>query len=96
MVVTGVSGADIGRYAQQLGSLDGATGARVVGTADGTTLVSVGLPGDPSAEPAQQLVGAVRDVPVPSDAEVLVGGAAAAQADTLASLASGCPGPPPS
>ena len=86
VVVTGVSGADIERYAQQLGSLDGATGARVVGTADGTTLVSVGLPGDPSAEPAQQLVGAVRDVPVPDGAEVLVGGAAAAQADTLASL----------
>ena len=86
VVVTGVSGADIERYAQQLGSLDGATGARVVGTADGTTLVSVGLPGDPSAEPAQQLVGAVRDVPVPDRAEVLVGGAAAAQADTLASL----------
>ena len=86
VVVTGVSGDDIERYAQQLGSLDGATGARVVGTADGTTLVSVGLPGDPSAEPAQQLVGAVRDVPVPDGAEVLVGGAAAAQADTLASL----------
>jgi trehalose monomycolate/heme transporter len=86
VVVTGVSGANVERYAQQLGSLDGATGARVVGTADGTTLVSVGLPGDPSAEPAQQLVGAVRDVPVPDGAEVLVGGAAAAQADTLASL----------
>jgi trehalose monomycolate/heme transporter len=86
VVVTGVSGADIERYAEQLGSLDGATGARVVGTADGTTLVSVGLPGDPSAEPAQQLVGEVRDVPVPDGAEVLVGGAAAAQADTLASL----------
>jgi uncharacterized membrane protein YdfJ with MMPL/SSD domain len=86
VVVTGVSGADIELYAQQLGSLDGATGARVVGTADGTTLVSVGLPGDPSAEPAQQLVGAVRDVQVPDGAEVLVGGAAAAQADTLASL----------
>jgi trehalose monomycolate/heme transporter len=86
VVVTGASGAEVEHYAQQLGSLEGATGARVVGTSDGTTLVSVGLPGDPSAEPAQDLVGAVREVPAPEGAEVLVGGAAAVQADTLASL----------
>jgi trehalose monomycolate/heme transporter len=86
VVITGASGSEVEQYAQDLGELEDATGARVVGAADGTTLVSVGLPGDPSAEPAQELVGAVRDVPTPEGAEVLVGGAAAGQADTLASL----------
>ena len=86
VVVTGASAAEVEQYAQELGELDGAVGAQVVGTADGTTMVAVALPGDPAAEPAQALVGAVREVPAPDGAEVLVGGAAAVQYDTLASL----------
>jgi RND superfamily putative drug exporter len=78
-------------YASRVGDLDGVTAASVTGAGDGTAVLSVEYGTDGIGSEARDLVGAVRDVPPPEGAEVLVGGRAAELRDLLASLGSTLP-----
>jgi RND superfamily putative drug exporter len=73
-------------YVQEVAKVPGVQGATVTGAAGDTARVSIAYPGDPVNKAARDLVQAVRDVPAPDGARVLVGGQSATLADLLASL----------
>jgi uncharacterized membrane protein YdfJ with MMPL/SSD domain len=75
-------------YVDAVAEVPGVDGATVTGAAGDTARVSVAYDGDPVDKTARDLVQAVRDVPAPDGARVLVGGQSAALADLLASLGS--------
>jgi uncharacterized membrane protein YdfJ with MMPL/SSD domain len=79
-------GAALQAYVEAVADVPGVEGAAVTGAAGDTARVAVAYDGDPVAEEARALVGAVREVPAPDGAEVLVGGQSAVLADLLASL----------
>jgi RND superfamily putative drug exporter len=79
-------GAALQAYVEAVADVPGVGGAAVTGAAGDTARVAVAYDGDPVAEEARALVGAVREVPAPDGAEVLVGGQSAVLADLLASL----------
>ena len=78
-------------YADRLTGLAGVTSATVTGRSADTAVVSVRYTYDGIGPEARDLVGAVRSVPAPPGAEVLVGGRAADLRDLLASLGSTLP-----
>src|SRR3954451_16688179 len=73
-------------YVQSVAAVPGVDGATVTGAAGETARVSVAYSGDPVDKAARDLVQAVRDVPAPDGARVLVGGQSATLADLLSSL----------
>jgi trehalose monomycolate/heme transporter len=73
-------------YVGDVAKVPGVDGAAVTGAAGHTARVSVAYGGDPVDKAARDLVQAVRDVPAPDGARVLVGGQSATLADLLASL----------
>jgi uncharacterized membrane protein YdfJ with MMPL/SSD domain len=73
-------------YVGAVAKVPGVDGATVTGAAADTARVSVAYGGDPVNKAARDLVQAVRDVPAPDGARVLVGGQSATLADLLASL----------
>jgi RND superfamily putative drug exporter len=75
-------------YVSAVSDVPGVEGATVTGAAGDTARVSVAYDGDPVDKAARDLVQAVRDVPAPDGARVLVGGQSATLADLLASLGS--------
>jgi RND superfamily putative drug exporter len=81
-------GAALQSYIQDVSAVPGVDGATVTGAAGDTARVSVAYTGDPVDKTARDLVQAVRDVPAPDGARVLVGGQSATLADLLASLGS--------
>ncbi|MEV1143203.1 MMPL family transporter [Micromonospora sp. NPDC049799] len=84
-----VSGADPTRvqgFADRIAAVPGVTGVRVVANRDASTLLTVGYPGEPTGDVAQDIVRAVRALPAPDGSEVLVGGRPAADRDLLDSL----------
>ncbi len=84
VVVRGASTAQLESLATDMAAVQDVPGAELVGSSADAALVSVELPTDPALE--AQVVRSVRAVPVPDGVEVLVGGAAAEEVDTLASL----------
>ena len=91
VVVEGADATALASYVDALDELPGATGAELVRESAGTALVEVGYRGPALADPADALVDAVRAVPAPAGAEVLVGGETAGLQDLLDSLASTAP-----
>jgi RND superfamily putative drug exporter len=91
VVVEGAEPGGLAGYVDALAVLPGATGAQVVEQAPGTALVEVGFRGPALTGPAEALVDAVRDVPAPAGAQVLVGGETAGLQDLLGSLAATAP-----
>jgi RND superfamily putative drug exporter len=91
LVVEGAAPAALADYVRTLSGLPGSTGAEVVRESSGTALVEVGFRGEALDDRADALVDAVRDVPVPSGAQVLVGGETAGLQDLLGSLAGTTP-----
>ena len=83
------SNAGLVAYAADLGRLPGVTSATVTGQTGSTARVSVTNTADPSSAEARDLVTAVRLVPAPPGAAVLVGGSAARVMDLLTSLRDG-------
>jgi uncharacterized membrane protein YdfJ with MMPL/SSD domain len=75
-------------YVSAVAEVPGVDGATVTGAAGDTARVSVAYSGDPVDKAARDLVQAVRDVPAPDGARVLVGGESATLADLLTSLGS--------
>ena len=91
IVVEGADRAGLAGYVDALAALPGATSARVVQESSGTALVEVGFRGAALGGPADALVDAVRAVPLPAGAQVLVGGETAGLQDLLDSLAGTAP-----
>jgi RND superfamily putative drug exporter len=91
VVVTGADPAALGSYVESLRAVPGVAGADVTGQAGETTRISLRYAGEATADATQDLVTAVRDVPVPSGADVLVGGETAALVDLLGSLGATLP-----
>ncbi|MDG4767191.1 MMPL family transporter [Solwaraspora sp. WMMD406] len=72
--------------ADEIARLPGATGAQIAAVRDASALIRVSYVGEPTGDEAQALVRAIRDLPPPAGAEVLVGGRTAADIDMLDSL----------
>ncbi|NUO57930.1 MAG: MMPL family transporter [Hamadaea sp.] len=73
-------------YVDQIRAVDGVTGADVVATKDGVTLLSVDYDGDPSEAATRDIVRDLRDLPPPSGTQTQVAGRAAMDLDLLDSL----------
>ncbi|MFC7327331.1 MMPL family transporter [Marinactinospora rubrisoli] len=87
-----VGDADMADYLERLDALDGATGATVARAEGDVAHVTVGYEGEADDPATADLVRDVRAEPEPSGAEeVLVGGAAAEQIDSVAAIVGAVP-----
>jgi len=91
VLVSGGGAAEGERVASTVRDLPGVTGAEVTTTRGDSSLVSVVYPGEPTGEEAQSVVRAIRALPDPVGAELLVGGRTAADMDLVSSLGDGLP-----
>jgi trehalose monomycolate/heme transporter len=91
VLVSGGGAAEAERVATTVRDLPGVTGAEVTTTRGDSALVSVIYPGEPTGEQAQSVVQAIRALPDPAGAELLVGGRTAADMDLVSSLGDGLP-----
>ncbi|NUR71614.1 MAG: MMPL family transporter [Hamadaea sp.] len=73
-------------YVDQIRAVDGVTGANVVATKDGVTLITVDYDGDPSEAATRDIVRDLRDLPPPAGTHTQVSGRAAMDLDLLDSL----------
>ncbi|ROT32757.1 MMPL family transporter [Micromonospora sp. HM5-17] len=89
-----VSGADVEQarqFAAEVDRLPGVTEVAVTANRGDSTLLSVTYEGEPTGSVAEEVVHAIRALPDPAGAEVLVGGRTAADVDMLESLTSRLP-----
>jgi uncharacterized membrane protein YdfJ with MMPL/SSD domain len=86
VVVSGVTPAQAQTYVSRVGDLPAVTGASVYNAKDDTVLVAITYDGEPSSQEARKVVEAVRAVPPPSGAEVLVGGRPSSDVDQIDGL----------
>src|SRR5690606_16264102 len=91
VVVAGAAAEQAAQFADRVARLPGITGAAVTARQGTTALLTVGYSGEPTGEQAWDTVRAVRDLPAPAGAEVLVGGRPAAELDLVESLRRGLP-----
>ena len=91
VLITGAPVAEAQRFAAEVGRVPGVDGVEVVANRGDVTLLSVTYRGEPSGPVAERAVRAIRDLPAPAGAEVLVGGRTAADIDLVDSLASRLP-----
>ncbi len=87
-LVSGASPQTAQTFAGQVATLPDVTGAQMTVNKGASSLVSITYVGEPTSEEARHVVEAVRALPAPAGAEVLVGGRPAADLDQIASLAS--------
>jgi RND superfamily putative drug exporter len=86
VLVSGAPAAQAEQFAARLAALPDVTGARLGAARGDAALIVVGYAGEPTGDQARQVVRAIRDLPPPGGAEVLVGGRTAADLDLLDSL----------
>jgi trehalose monomycolate/heme transporter len=86
VLVSGTSTEATQRFAARIGAVSGVTGAQPAANRGDATLISVSYTGEPSSAAARDVVRAIRDLPAPDGAEVLVGGRSAADLDLLDSI----------
>ncbi|MCW6009744.1 MMPL family transporter [Micromonospora sp. CPCC 205371] len=86
-----VSGAPAQDFANRISEVPGVTGVTATASQGESTLLSVTYTGEPTGDTAQDAVRAIRGLPAPDGAEVLVGGRTAADLDLLDSLGSRLP-----
>lgn len=91
VLVSGAPAEAVKPFADRVAALPGVTGVQVSASQGDSTLLSVSYPGEPTGDPAKDAVRAIRDLPPPPGAEVLVGGRTAADIDLVDSLASRLP-----
>ncbi|OZV79364.1 hypothetical protein CA850_18455 [Micromonospora echinospora] len=91
VLVSGTPVEQVQPFADRVAGVDGVTGVTVAANQGTSTLLSVTYTGEPTGDVAQDAVRAIRDLPVPEGAEVLVGGRPAADRDLLDSLSAGLP-----
>ncbi|MEU4568490.1 MMPL family transporter [Micromonospora sp. NPDC023956] len=91
VLVSGAPAEQVQPFADRVAGVDGITGVTVAANRGASTLLSVTYAGEPTGDVAQDAVRAIRDLPAPDGAEVLVGGRPAADRDLLDSLSAGLP-----
>jgi uncharacterized membrane protein YdfJ with MMPL/SSD domain len=91
VLVSGTSQAQAQGFAAQIAALPGVDGAQIAGSRGTSTLIAVAYPGKATDASARDVVAAVRDLPAPGGAQVLVGGRPAVDLDLLGSLADKMP-----
>lgn len=91
VLVSGAPAAQVQPFADRIAGVDGVTGVTVAANQGTSTLLNVTYTGEPTGDVAQDAVRAIRDLPAPDGAEVLVGGRPAADRDLLDSLSGGLP-----
>jgi uncharacterized membrane protein YdfJ with MMPL/SSD domain len=89
--VGGAPAAEAQAFAGRIAAVDGVTGARVTGSRGEASLIAVGFAGAPTSAEARDVVSAIRDLPAPAGAQVLVTGRPAYDQDLLESLAAKLP-----
>jgi RND superfamily putative drug exporter len=91
VLVSGAPAAEAQAFAARIGTVEGVTGARVTASRGTSSVISVGFAGPPTAAAARDAVAAIRDLPAPAGAEVLVTGRPAYDLDLLQSLSAKLP-----
>ncbi|GGL86438.1 MMPL family transporter [Micromonospora yangpuensis] len=86
VLVSGASAQTVQAFSDRIAALPGVTGVTPTANRGDSTLLAVSYPGEPTGEEAHDTVRALRALPAPDDAEVLVGGRPAADRDLLDSL----------
>ncbi|GAB1693906.1 MMPL family transporter [Krasilnikovia sp. M28-CT-15] len=86
-----VTGAPAGSFATTIAGLPGVTGAQVTATSGDASLITVGYSAEPTTAAARDVAAAIRDLPPPAGATVLVGGRPAIDLDLLNSLGARLP-----
>jgi RND superfamily putative drug exporter len=83
VLVTGPGAAGL---ATTIGGLPNVTGAQITAQRGEASVISVAYPGEPADVLARDVVQAIRDLPAPDGAQVIVGGRPAADLDQLESI----------
>jgi uncharacterized membrane protein YdfJ with MMPL/SSD domain len=91
VLVSGAPAARAQQFAARVEGLPGVTGARVTANRGESSVISVTYAGEPTGDVAYDAVRAIRDLPPPAGAEVLVSGRSASTVDLLDSLSSRLP-----
>jgi uncharacterized membrane protein YdfJ with MMPL/SSD domain len=86
VLVSGAPAAQAQAFAETVAGLPDVTSAAVTAQTGASSLVTVAYPGEPSGDQAEAAVRAIRELPAPAGAEVLVGGRTANDLDLLDSL----------
>ncbi|TDC77967.1 MMPL family transporter, partial [Micromonospora sp. KC606] len=86
VLVSGLSAEAARPFTDRVAAVPGVTGVQVTASAGESTLLAVSYRGEPTGTEARDVVRAVRDLPAPAGAQVLVGGRPAADVDLLATL----------
>jgi trehalose monomycolate/heme transporter len=91
-VVSGVTGQGaLAGYVHAIDSVPGVTGVQVTGAHGSTVRLDAGYRPQADSPAARQIVAAIRDIPSPPHATVLVGGSTAQMVDLLSSLGATLP-----
>ncbi|PZM95085.1 MAG: hypothetical protein DIU79_08255, partial [Actinobacteria bacterium] len=91
VLVSGASAEAVREFAARAGEVPGITDVQVSAQRGASTLLTVTYQGEPTGKLAQDAVRALRELPPPPGAEVLVGGRTAMDVDLMDSLASRLP-----
>jgi RND superfamily putative drug exporter len=91
VLVSGVPATQARQFADRVGAVPGVTGVQVTADRGDSTLLSVSYRGEPTGDTAQDAARAIRGLPAPAGAEVLVTGRSAANLDLVESLGSRLP-----
>ncbi|MEU6076646.1 MMPL family transporter [Micromonospora sp. NPDC047074] len=86
VLVSGVPPEQAQPFADRVAAVPGVTGVQVAANRGTSTLLTVTYPGEPAGDTAQDVVRALRDLPAPDGAEVLVGGRPAVDLDLIDGL----------
>ncbi|MEU7997884.1 MMPL family transporter [Micromonospora sp. NPDC049060] len=86
VLVSGASPEQAQPFADRVAAVPGVTGVQVAANRGTSTLLTVTYPGEPAGDTAQDVVRALRDLPAPDGAEVLVGGRPAVDLDLIDGL----------
>src|SRR5262249_15078816 len=81
----------VAALAARISAVPGVTGAQITAAKPAASVISVGYGAQPTDSAARDVVRAIRALPAPAGAEVLVGGRPAAELDQLNGLRDGLP-----
>ncbi|MEV0877133.1 MMPL family transporter [Micromonospora echinofusca] len=91
VLVSGVSPEQVQPFADRVAAVPGVTGVQVAANRGTSTLLTVTYPGEPTGDAAHDVVRALRALPAPGGAEVLVGGRPGVDLDLIDGLADRLP-----
>ncbi|MFG1888453.1 MMPL family transporter [Micromonospora sp. NPDC049051] len=91
VLVSGASPEQVRPFVDRVDAVPGVTRVQVAANRGASTLLTVTYPGEPTGDAAHDVVRALRDLPPPAGAEVLVGGRPGADLDLIDGLADRLP-----